>query len=190
MSEKPVSDDASAATDEVTPFIILQCDPGLRDYRKYTFSQGVTQLGYMIVARNRQSATGYQTGTEYWFLNSVPQARETTTVVYEDYDWTTPPALPPGSASFTMPQNATWNAQPPSASDPLLYNNQSPAIGIQWKLTQSGSTWGGSIIWSRTTPRAGTNPNTLFAGAPATQTFTYSSTVPSALTYNAPVTPR
>jgi len=183
-----------AGADETSPTAdgemqIKQCDPGIWDYRIYTFMQGLTKIADMLVARTADPHSRYSVGTEYWFMRNVPQSRSTTTVSMVDYPWTTPP---PGSSgvSFTMVQNATWSSRPPvNTTDPLLWNGStSAAIGIQWKLTLSGAVWGGSIIWSRSNPGS-SNPNTLFAGPAQTQTFTLASSVPSQLTYNAVVLP-
>ncbi len=164
-----------------------QCDPGIWDYRMYTFMQGSTLVAKMLVPHTADtSGSGYQVGYEYWTMSSVPGAHATTTVSMADYKWrSTPPAK--STVTFAMVQAATWSFRQPSLVDPLLVNPTS-SIGIQWRLTQSGSTWGGSIIWSQCTPSG--SYNALFGGSTATQTFTDVTTVPGTLTYCATVLPQ
>jgi hypothetical protein len=188
--EEQISDaEAPAEGALVVPIhgMIYQCDPGLKDYRVYTFTQG-SLVANMLVARVRKPNV-FEVGTEYWYMNVVPSATASTTVEMADYYWSTTPNPPITlPMSFTMVQDATWTIAPPSlAQGPLQVNAVTPNIGIQWKLTRTSGVWNGSIIWSRTTPRAGVDPNSLFAGSPSTQVFTDSSTVPSTLTYNANV---
>jgi hypothetical protein len=162
---------------------LKQCDPGIWDYRIYTFMQGLTKIGDMLVARTQDPQNRYSRSLEYWFMRNVPQSTATTTVSMVDYPWSTSPP-DPNTKSFTMVQDATWvNRGPSNATDPLLVNGDR-SIGIQWKLALSSGIWSGSIIWSRSAPPPGTGLNTLFAGPAQTQTFTLFSSVPSTLTYN------
>lgn len=158
-----------------------QVDPGMRDYVVYQIlDQAGVLLGQILVTNT--AGAGYDANREYWYMTTNLSNSGTYTFVggAAKY-WSTPPSGL-GTLSFKTVRTPTWTSGTPSGTM-LLYTNAltGERIGINWGMTVSHGSWGGSIVWWHSTTGNLFGPGTsttLTSGTPASGTWYSFTTTP------------
>ncbi|MFT3770048.1 MAG: caspase family protein [Minicystis sp.] len=160
-----------------------QIDPSNKGYVCYTLSlPNGTTIGKVIVTNT--SGAGFDANREYWYLTqNVSMGSAITFTSGAAEDWTNPPSGL-GTLSFKTNRTPTWTSGTPSASTTLLLETNvltGERIGINWQMTVSHGSWGGSITWwhnSQSNIFGPSETNTLSPGLPASGTWYYYTTAP------------
>ncbi|APR79433.1 Hypothetical protein A7982_04780 [Minicystis rosea] len=164
-------------------FLTQQIDPGWKDYTLYSVSlPNGTSIGKVLVTNT--AGAGYTANREYWYLTSNPTMSNglVFTGAAPEY-WSNPPSGL-GTLSFKTNRTPTWTSGTPSSSTSILLETNAltgDRIGINWQMTASHGTWGGSITWwhnSQTNIFAPSTTDTLTYGTPASGTWYYYTTAP------------
>jgi hypothetical protein len=141
-----------------------QCDPGQKDFRRYTVRDSVgTLVASLLVPKTAGNIgvdkTTYTPGTEYWFAVSTATPVRSLTITWVDYWWTdTNLTLPAGPLSFTMAQAPRWTSTTMvPMSGPTMFVGS--GLVISWDIRYVGNAWQGTLGWFNTT---GTND--VFSG--------------------------
>lgn len=148
LAAVPVFGLAGGATSERPNgrFLTQQIDPANRGYLIYTIAQGGVQIGVVLVTHT--AGGGYDANREYWYMTSnMSMGAAVAFTGGTPQDWSTPPGSL-GTLSFKTRRDATWTLATPSGtllveSNPLTGEN----IAINWQMTVSHGSWGGSITW-------------------------------------------
>jgi len=140
-----------AATEDIAPGeYTQQLDPGSRDYIIYYLSdQNTAEVARILVADTSNGT--YAAGTEYWNVPNLSALQSATVLTLsaanDGAPW--PRGGLPFPWSFHVP-HSTWSSTGPSPSGTKLMGtdaNGNLAIYDPSGLTQSGSTWGGTMTW-------------------------------------------
>jgi hypothetical protein len=109
-----------------------QLDPGLKDYRKYTFKWDNLRT-FAVVLATRTASGAYAAGTEYWFVDKailVPQ--KSIVITPQDMEWTDPmPSVPSNPQEFTSPTSATWQALTGDVTPGTLFYDETHNVYVR-----------------------------------------------------------
>ena len=147
----------------------IQVDPGQKDFRFYTITQGDTVIAYIVSMNTTQTATfggtafTFTGGQEYWYPQRSPAlgmasndaGAPLTFSCTGDLSWSSwPPSsevssAPPQFQASSAPGSTGWTQ---SWGTPANFFYRDPGnkenyLTLAWDLSVSGSTWTGYINW-------------------------------------------
>lgn len=158
-----------------------QIDPGVKGYVLYQLVDAVGILKGKVLVTNTAGG-GFSANREYWYMSANLSNSGTYTFVGgTSEDWTSPPSGL-GTLSFVTQRTPTWTSGTPSGTFPVYSNSLTgERVGMDWQMTLSHGTWGGSITWWHS------NTNNIFG--PGTSTTLASGTPPSGTWYSYSTSP-
>ncbi len=153
------------------PIIILQLDPGFKDYRLYTltWSGDETPLGQIVVPK---VANGdFQVGTEYWFIvnNFAATSQTSLTFSWVDKSWDDPPVEDVLAFDLPVAMNLSETTDPGASNMLFVYTDPTSGnqFALAWGLTGERNAWSGDLNWYTTSQSF--NPFTVPEGSPVNE---------------------
>jgi Caspase domain len=129
-----------------------QMDPGIQDFRVYTFTSGGQQVASVLVTKVAASYNGfhYEANREYWHNIVAPHAIDLT-IAWRDYSWTSTLGLNLGTLCFTMNRVPSGWQSTLSQPWPGFFNTPNlfikDKIALRWSLNKFDTGWTGSLMW-------------------------------------------
>ncbi|MEZ4293627.1 MAG: hypothetical protein R3B70_01525 [Polyangiaceae bacterium] len=106
-----------------------QVDPGMLDWRLYTFKWSDNTVFAFIVCTNQADGTGtYQAMKEYWFADKAELSMDTALTITQSADkrWAeSPPSHPTNCQSFNSPVETTWTRVETDITNGTLFKDSS-----------------------------------------------------------------
>lgn len=158
-----------------------QIDPGNKDWLGYDIRDTAGTLKARVIV-TATSGGGFTANREYWYVSSNLSNSGTYAITGGTPQYWSSPPSGLGTLSFVTNRTPTWTSGTPSGTM-LLHTNPitGERIGIDWGMTVSHGTWGGSITWWHSSAGnlfgAG-SATTLASGTPASGTWYSFTTAP------------